>query len=80
MARQVELNAVNKMVASLSPALSAAIYQRNEMLPAEILKTFEAYASAQAAWLLDYHEDGKIAWLRMEPKSLSRVSPSIIRA
>ncbi len=65
-ARQADLNDVNKMVASLSPALSAALYQYNETLSAEILKTFEGHSSAQAVWLLDDHDEGVSAWLRIE--------------
>ena len=58
---------LNKVVSSIQPALSESLYQYNESLADQLLKTFKSYESVQAVWLTDEENEGIGAWLRDDP-------------
>ena len=63
-AKEAGLQEIEKVVASLRPAITEALYQYNERDSQEILKTFAAYPSVQAVWLLDDEQGGVSHWAR----------------
>lgn len=56
--------ALERVINSIHPALSESLYQYNESLADQLLKTFKAYESVQAVWLTDEEDEGIGAWLR----------------
>ena len=58
---------LNRVVSSIQPALSESLYQYNESLADQLLKTFNSYESVQAVWLTDEENEGIGAWLREDP-------------
>lgn len=65
-AREKGLENIDKLVASLNPALSEALYQYNEKLSEEMLKTFRSYDAIQGVWLLDSDDTDISSWVRLE--------------
>ena len=63
-AKQAGLQEIEKVVGSLRPALSEALFQYNESVSAEVLKTFESYPSVLGVWLLDEDEELVNKWNR----------------
>ena len=63
-AKQAGLQEIEKVVGSLRPALSEALFQYNESVSAEVLKTFESYPSVLGVWLLDEDEELVNQWNR----------------
>ncbi len=63
-AKEAGLQEIEKVVTSLRPAITEALYQYNERDSQEILKTFAAYPSVQAVWLLDDEQGGVSHWAR----------------
>jgi signal transduction histidine kinase len=59
---------IARAVASIRPALSESLYQFNEELSNQLLKTFSEYESVQAVWMVDEEEEGISAWLRETPE------------
>lgn len=80
-AKNAGIEEVNKVVTSLKPALSESLYQFNEDLSEQLLKTFISYPAVYQVELLD--EDKMVAhhWLRdsefiLEPDYVSEVNLS----
>ena len=63
-AKQAGLQEIEKVVGSLRPALSEALFQYNESVSAEVLKTFESYPSVLGVWLLDEDQELVHKWNR----------------
>ena len=63
-AKQAGLQEINKVVGSLRPALSEALFQYNESVSGEVLKTFNAYPAVLGVWLLDEDEVQVHRWIR----------------
>jgi signal transduction histidine kinase len=63
-AKQAGLQEIEKVVGSIRPALSEALFQYNESVSAEVLKTFDAYPSVLGVWLLDEEEELVHKWSR----------------
>jgi len=70
MARERSMGEINNLVTSLQPALSESLYQYNEHLSEEILKTFRAYDAVQAVWLLDSDGTGIGVWVRVDTPAI----------
>ncbi len=64
LAKEAGLAEIEKVVTSLQPAISEALYQYNERDSHELLKTFAVYPLVQAVWLLDDEAGGVSHWAR----------------
>ncbi len=64
LAKEAGLAEMEKVVTSLQPAISEALYHYNERDSHELLKTFAAYPLVQAVWLLDDEAGGVSHWAR----------------
>lgn len=70
-AREQSMAEIDNLATSLQPALSESLYQYNEHLSEEILKTFRAYDAVQAVWLLDSDGTGIGVWVRVDTPAVS---------
>jgi len=55
---------LQRVVQSIYPALAESLFQYNERLSDQLLRTFDVYPSVQAVWLLDDQDEGVGAWIR----------------
>lgn len=65
-ARKEAIEDINHVVSSLKPALSFALFQFDETLSDQILKTFHFYDPIIGVWLLDEKREGVGIWVRTD--------------
>ncbi|WP_353352366.1 HAMP domain-containing sensor histidine kinase [Oceaniserpentilla sp. 4NH20-0058] len=64
-ARKQGVEDLDHLVSSLKPALSFSLFQFDENLSNEILKTFRSYDVVSGAWLLDQENSEVGVWVRI---------------